>query len=144
MKEAGAATKKLPLSEATPNRPTASAPPACPNPRGQYDHSANRSPDLASSSGAPSHGKAAMDETVRSVLRRPLHGFRESPGIPPGSCGARIPPQRRAFPRGCAGYSFVTTIIILRFYAVNGLADRSAIFFILLLTNRLYCIKYNL
>ena len=39
----------LPLSEATPNRPNASAPPACPNPRGQYDHGANKSPDLASS-----------------------------------------------------------------------------------------------
>ncbi len=39
----------MPLSEATPNRPETPAPSACPNPRGQYDHNANRSPDLASS-----------------------------------------------------------------------------------------------
>ena len=101
----------LPLSEATPNRPIASAPPACPNPRGQYDHGANRSPDLASSYlELLLTAIAAMVETFRPVLRRLLHGFRESPGIPPGSHGARIPPQRRAFPRRCAGYSFVVLL----------------------------------
>ena len=61
---------------------------------------------------------------MRFVLRRLLHGFRESPGIAPGSHGARMAPQRRAFPRRCAGYSFVTSIIYAPKVNVNDRAGQ--------------------
>ena len=81
-------------------------------PPGDRFHSANRSPDLASSYlERLLTARAAMAETHRHVLRRPLHGFRESPGITPGSHGWRIAPPHRVFPRRCAGYSFVGFII---------------------------------
>ena len=60
------------------------------------------------------------------MLRRLLHGFRESPGIAPGSHGARMAPQRRAFPRRCTGYSFVTSIIYAPKVNVNDRAGQIA------------------
>ena len=64
---------------------------------------------------------------MRFVLRRLLHGFRESPGIAPGSHGARMAPQRRAFPRRCTGYSFVASIIYAPKVIVNDRAWRNLI-----------------
>ena len=64
---------------------------------------------------------------MRFVLRRLLHGFRESPGIAPGSHGARMAPQRRAFPRRCTGYSFVASIIYAPKVNVNDRAWRNLI-----------------
>jgi hypothetical protein len=64
---------------------------------------------------------------MRFVLRRLLHGFRESPGIAPGSHGARMVPQRRAFPRRCTGYSFVASIIYAPKVNVNDRTWRNLI-----------------
>ena len=61
------------------------------------------------------------------MLRRLLHGFRESPGIAPGSHGARMAPQRRAFPRRCTGYSFVASIIYAPKVNVNDRTWRNLI-----------------
>ena len=76
----------------TPTKPAASPSAsftAYPTPRGMISSRCKQVSRLSFIlTGAPSHGKCRNGCNRSRLLRRLLHGFWESPGIAPGSCGA--------------------------------------------------------